>query len=87
MIRWNRELDVSKEWNSDKELPEQLVEVAEAVNKWLETQDDDTKIELGETVYNLVDAASVEDVELFNGHWDELYDYADDNSIWVRTCI
>ncbi|NKY60426.1 hypothetical protein [Nocardia flavorosea] len=81
---WDETIDVSRVWNDDDLSFEEKRDAIVAQfkrSRWF--RDDD---EFGR-VREIVDEeiAYAEDVDEFDGWWDELYDLADYDRIWIKT--
>jgi len=83
---WDRKVNLAGIFHNDTmtftERRDAIVRVLRA-SAWLkERADRDACGGLGEIVDNLADA---EDAEEFDGWWDELYDEADYDRVWIAT--
>lgn len=85
MPRWKHTLDIKVVWNDEgMDLPEKgkaIVEKIKAAPFWEEGG------ELEELVDELADAAEADDEHWFNLVWNEFYDWADAERVWVKTAF
>lgn len=94
MKKWIYTFDVSDLWrNDDLDIVEKGREIAARLRArpWFAKVDADVWGGLDEVATalesDLTDLPEGEAIAEFNGWWDQLYDIADRESIWVRTVI
>ncbi|MEU4558443.1 hypothetical protein AB0F72_08635 [Actinoplanes sp. NPDC023936] len=82
---WDRTLDVRDLFhNTDLSDADRYRRISERIQRspWYQNRDADGFDEFGEAVRYL---AQAEDAEEFNEYWDQIYDQADRDRVWVKT--
>lgn len=80
---WDRRINVSDVWRDENLTFEQRRDAIVArlnASPWIKNRDQSGFDQLGDIVYNL---STADDVEEFDGWWDELYDHADYDRVWI----
>lgn len=81
---WDYTLDVAALWNSDTHTgPDRYRRIAERIktSPWYLERDTSGGDEFGETVDGLAQAQTAQE---FNDYWDDVYDRADRDRVWVK---
>ena len=82
---WDRRINVADVFrNEDLTFEQRRDAIVARLRKspWITDRDQDGFDQLGDVVENL---ATAEGEEEFNGWWDELYDHADYDRVWIAT--
>lgn len=86
MSRWVATLDVKDVWKDDFfTTEEQMLIVSGRLDNFAANWQGEEKEYLEDLAEELADAAHSENVDWFDQVWAALYDWADDNRVWVAT--
>lgn len=84
MRQWKHVLNIKYFWNSpDLTLEQRRDKIVWLIRRAPFYQLDDA--EWGELRDRVNDLAAAEGVEAFDEAWDEIYDWADHNDVWIKT--
>lgn len=84
MGKWKGNIDVKKEWNQLKDLD--TLEAKEQLQPLISKLQSNALYQFNDEFKHLVDAlAKSTNFDEFNELWDEIYDWADNNHVWINT--
>ena len=89
MTKWKYTIDIKKEWEECGEEKISTLEltkkVIEELDKYLNIRGEDESLEyIRDNFQGLIDC-DIDDKDEFDGILEELYDWADESRVWIKT--